>query len=103
MATGLKYNNLSVIDGISFQDKYDTAAGVLTAAIAANLSILQLKDERGDRVIGWYFGTAAIAATLTAMIQFPKGTIIYDLQAHTTVEKTGAVGTNTWVTSAARA
>jgi hypothetical protein len=102
MATGTKRNNLAIIDGTSFQDTYNTIPDLLTAAFAANLSVLRLKDENGEKAICWYYGTSAIAATLLAMAQFPKGTIVFDLQAHTTVEKTGVSGTSAWATSAAR-
>jgi len=102
MTTGLKYNNLAIIDGESYQDKYG-----LTLAQAANLSVLLLSDDhatdKGERCLVWYYGTAAIATTLTAMINFPIGTIVTDQQAHTTVEKVAVRGTSTWVTSAARA
>jgi hypothetical protein len=103
MATGLKKNNASIIDGTSFQDAYDTAAGLLPYSIAQNLTVIRFKDDSGDGAFVLYRGSAAIAATLLAMAQFPKGTIVFDLQAHTTVEKTGVSGTSTWVTSAARA
>lgn len=98
MGTGLKYNNVSPIDGESFQDAWN-----VSAAVAQNLSVLRLQDDRGEKALVWYYGTAAIATTLTALAQAPKGTIVFDMQAHTTVEKTGAAGTSAWVTSAARA
>jgi hypothetical protein len=101
MATGKKRNNLQMDDGQSFMDAWASAA--LTYTVASNLSFQRNIDENGEHPIGVYYGTAAIAATLTALINAPSGTIIFDLQAHTTVEKTGAVGTSTWVTSAARA
>ena len=103
MATGTKRNNLAIIDGTSFQDSYNTIPDLLTSAFAANLSVLRLKDENGEKALCWYYGTAVIATTLAAMADFPKGTIISDMQAHTTVEKTGVAGISTWVTSAARA
>lgn len=101
MATGRKLNNMSPFDGQSWMDAW--AATALTYAVAVNLSFIRFNDVHGgEKAIGWYYGSAAIATTLTALINAPKGTIIYDMQAHTTVEKTGAVGTSTWVTSAAR-
>jgi len=102
MSTGIKKNNASIIDGVSFQDAYDNTAGVLPYTIAQNLTVFRFKDDSGDGAFCIYRGTAAIASTLAAMINFPKGTVIIDTQAHTTVEKTGVAGTSTWVTSAAR-
>lgn len=97
MGTGVKYNNVSPIDGESFQDAWN-----LTSSVAANLSVLRLQDDRGEKALVWYYGTAAITATLTALANSPKGTMIFDMQAHTTIEKTGDVGTATYLTSAAR-
>lgn len=103
MLAGRKVGNLNPSDGQSWMDAWANTSDTLTYAVAANLSFVRNMDEHGgERAIGWYYGTAAIAATLATLLNAPKGIIIFDLQAHTTVEKTGAVGTSTWVTSAAR-
>jgi hypothetical protein len=48
----------------------------------------------------WYKGSGAI--TLSDYANLPLGSIIFDEQAHTTIEKAAAAGTSTWKTSAAR-
>lgn len=97
MGTGNKLNNRATVEGQSFEDRYDIAH-----AVALNLSCKMESDDRIDYPRFVYFGTAAIAATLTALISCPKGTEVWDMQAHITHEKTGAKGTDTWVHSAAR-
>jgi hypothetical protein len=65
-----------------------------------DLEVLVLGANNNTRVIAWYNGSGAI--TLSDYANLPLGSIIFDLQAHTTVEKAAAAGTSTWKTSAAR-
>jgi hypothetical protein len=96
MATGFKRNNISTIDGESFQDAFG-----LTAAQAKNLDVLRLQSDNGERLIGWWDNaTAFSSAEKTACINFPKGAIVYDIQAKIVWMKIAAAGTDTWAYSA---
>ncbi|MHB8483723.1 MAG: hypothetical protein ACYDBV_13500 [Nitrospiria bacterium] len=96
MATGFKRNNTSVIDGESFQDAFG-----LTAAQAKNLDVVRLQSDNGERVIGWWDNATAFSvAEKAACINFPKGAVVYDIQAKVVWMKIAAAGTDSWAYSA---
>ena len=95
MGTGTKTKNLQVKEGVGPQDAYR-----MTAAAAADVRVATFEADNVEKVIAWYEGDDAIDTSLYAY--FPEGSIIFDQQSHKTLEKTGAVGTDAWVASAAR-
>jgi hypothetical protein len=88
---GKFYNYAKEIDGASWADTYSITAG------QDDLIVRGFQSVNGIQIHAYYIGSSEI--TLTNYNGFPTGTIIEDLQAHITREKTGAT---TWVASAAR-
>jgi hypothetical protein len=100
MGTGTKRNNTSPVDGESFQDAWS-----LTAAQAAPLSVLRLQDDLGEKALVWYNSTSAFSTYSASYGLMPLGTIIFDLNAHKTIEKTSIASSTVaaaYVASAAR-
>lgn len=93
MSTGKKLRNAQIHDGTSFMDKYE---GVSLAAAEKLSLVLVIEGNDNVRYLAWYGSSTAI--TLTDYDAFPKGSIIFNEQAHTTSERTAAG----WVTSVAR-
>lgn len=86
--------NLAVNENQGWMDRFNITAGT------DDLELLVLGANGKTRVIGFYTGSGA--ASYTNYKNLPKGSIIFDEQAHKTVEKVGDAGTDTWVASAAR-
>lgn len=95
MAQGTRYNNKQVLDGEAWNEKYSVAA-----ATAANLDCLVLTGNNKEKVLGWWdSATAFSSAAKAACINFPKGSVVFDIQAKITWIKTAASGTDTWAYS----
>jgi hypothetical protein len=93
MATGVKYNNAAVGEGASWQDRFNVAAA--TAALMQN--VLTLGADGNVKVIAWYDSSTAFSSTAAAAcINFPRGSIVYDIQGEKVYMKTAAAGTSTW-------
>jgi hypothetical protein len=96
MSTGTKPTNNVVIDGTSFQDKYQIAA-----TTAAHLDICRVNSPNGERPFGfWDSATAFSVAAKTACINMPRGSVIIDITAKIMWLKLGVAGTDTWGYSA---
>ena len=91
-----RINNNVVFDGEAWNQKFNVAA-----ATAALMDCLVLNGPNGSRVIGWYDSSTAFSSTAkTACISFPKGAVVFDIQAKITWIKIAAAGTDTWAYSA---
>lgn len=86
--------NLDTNENQGWMDRYVITAGY------DDLEVLVLGANDAEQVIAFYNGSGAI--NTTNYKNFPLGSIIFNRQAHTTIEKAAASGTDTWVTSAAR-
>lgn len=86
--------NLASNENQGWMDRFGITAGY------ADLEVQVLGANGNTQVVGYYNGTSAW--TIANYKNFPKGTVIINNQDHKTYEKTGAVGVDTWVASAAR-
>jgi hypothetical protein len=77
-----------------WMDRFEITAGY------ADLELQVLGANGNTQVIGFYNGSSGW--TIANYANLPKGTIVFNNQDHKTYEKTGAVGVDTWVASAAR-
>lgn len=86
--------NLASNENQGWMDRFNITAGV------DDLEIQVLGANNATQVVGFY--NSSDAWTIANYANFPPGTIIFNNNDHKTYEKTGAVGTNTWIASAAR-
>ena len=86
--------NLASNENQGWMDRFAITAGY------ADLEIQVLGANGNTQVVGYYRGSGAW--TISNYANFPPKTIIFNCQDHKTYEKTGAVGADTWVASAAR-
>jgi hypothetical protein len=92
-----RYNNSQIYDGVGWNQKYDVAA----ATAALFLNVLVVTGDKSEKVIGWYDSATAFSSSAkAACISFPKGSIVYDIQAKVIWLKIAAAGTDTWAYSA---
>lgn len=75
MATGPKANNMILIDGVSWEDRYAIDADGLTNATRSNFKVVRFGGEGEEFVICRY--TGADALTLSEFNNFPVGTLIF--------------------------
>lgn len=96
MATGVKYNNASLNEGRSWQDRFGIAAA--TASLFRCVEMLGADDNykvRGD----YNSSTAFTVSAKAACINFPIGSEVFDIQAGKLYRKTAVAGTDTWVSA----
>lgn len=74
MATGPKANNMVLIDGVSWEDRYGIDADGLTNATRANFKVVRFGGEGDELVIVLYTGSGAL--TTSEFNNFPTGTVI---------------------------
>jgi len=86
--------NLASNENQGWMDRFGITAGT------DDLEIQVLGANGNSQVVGFYNSTSSW--TIANYKNFPPGTIIFNNNDHKTYEKTGAVGTDTWVASAAR-
>lgn len=89
-------NNYTVVDGIAWNQKYSVAD-----TYSDNMVVLEVGGDKTTKVIGWWdSATAFSSAAKAACINFPKGSVVFDIQAKIIWLKTAASGTDTWGYSA---
>ena len=88
-----KNNAVLEIGGIAWNQKYSVAD-----ATAALLHCVRVWVGDADECVeAYYDSTTAFSSTAkAACINFPKGSVVYDLQAKIIWVKTAASGTDTW-------
>lgn len=96
MATGVKFNNASLNEGRSWQDRY----GISAASAALFRCVEMLGADDNYKVRGDYNSATAFSSAVKAeCINFPLGSEIFDIQAGKLWRKTAASGTDTWVSA----
>ena len=90
-------NAVLEIGGIAWNQKYSVAD-----ATSALLHCVRVwVADNYECVEAFYDSATAFSSTAkTACINFPKGSVVYDLQAKVIYVKTAAAGTDTWAYSA---
>ena len=98
MAHTKRYNNAAIVDGEAWNQKYSVADA--TAALLRN--VLVICADGNEKVTADYNSATAFSVSAkAACINFPLGSVVFDIQAKITWKKLAVAGTDTWGYSAA--
>lgn len=95
MGTGLKKNCSAPLHGTSWIDYFNISNAT---AIAGLKNVMIVSGDNRDVVIAWW--DSATALTTSWLANFPKGSIVIDLETTNIRVKTAAAGTDTWEAAA---
>jgi len=104
MGIGITANNAVPLQGSSWEDLFGIDVDSLTNITRANFFVEVIGNDQHTWIEALYIGTVGLStATLTELIDLPKGSIIHaPVQASGTPStgtifyKTGVAGTDTW-------